>query len=77
MNKLPFQNGPMSNHPGNSCVEKEQQRGEGEGQTQGTYLILGQGFQMLQDLSHHCLTQLVVFSQELGVSPVEAVIGVN
>lgn len=45
--------------------------------TEGTYLILGQGPQMLQDLCHHCLTQLVVFSQKLGISPIEAVIGVN
>ena len=44
---------------------------------EGTYLILGQGLQMLQDLSHRCLTQLVVFSQKLGISPVEAVVGVN
>lgn len=43
----------------------------------GTHFVLGQGFQVLQDLSHHCLTQLAVLSQELGVSPVQAVIGVN
>lgn len=43
----------------------------------GTHLILGQGFQVLQDLNHHCLTQLAVLSQEPGVSPVQAVIGVN
>lgn len=43
----------------------------------GTYLALGQGPQMLQDLSHHRLTQLVVFGQKLGVSPVEAVVGVD
>lgn len=47
------------------------------GWAEGTYLILGQGFQMLQDLSHHRLTQLVVFSQKLGVSPIQAVVGVN
>lgn len=47
------------------------------GQAKGTYLIFGQGFQMLQDLSHHRLTQLVVFGQKLGVSPIQAVIGVN
>lgn len=43
----------------------------------GTHLVLGQGFQVFQDLSHHSLTQLAVLSQELGVSPVQAVIGVN
>lgn len=43
----------------------------------GTHLVLGQGFQVLQDLSHHRLTELAVLSQELGVSPVQAVIGVN
>lgn len=43
----------------------------------GTHLILGQGLQVLQDLNHHCLTQLAVLSQEPGVSPVQAVIGVN
>lgn len=43
----------------------------------GTHLVLGQGFQVLQDLSHHRLTQLAVLSQELGVSSVQAVIGVN
>lgn len=48
-----------------------------DGGGRGTYLVLGQGFQMLQDLSHHRLAQLVVLSQKLGVSPVEAVIGVN
>lgn len=43
----------------------------------GTHLVFGQGFQVLQDLSHHSLTQLAVLGQELGVSPVQAVIGVN
>ena len=49
----------------------------GDGGGRGTYLVLGQGFQVLQDLSHHRLAQLVVLSQKLGVSPVQAVIGVN
>lgn len=49
----------------------------GVGGAVGTHLILGQGFQMLQDLSHHRLAQLVVFSQKLGVSPIEAVVGVD
>lgn len=49
----------------------------GVGGAVSTHLILGQGFQMLQDLSHHRLAQLVVFSQKLGVSPIEAVVGVD
>lgn len=47
------------------------------GGASSTHLVLGQGFQVLQDLSHHRLTELAVLSQELGVSPVQAVIGVN
>lgn len=43
----------------------------------GTHLVPGQDFQVLQDLSHHHLAELAVLSQELGVSPVQAVIGVN
>lgn len=45
--------------------------------SQGTHLVLGEGFQVLEDLCHHCLTQLGVLSQELGVSTIKAVVGIN